>query len=104
MKKIILATAVLSLLVGCSAHSTTTQDVRSYCGSITSEMYCEAQDSICSEYAEVTMRTYKTVKECRQSCEDVRQRSNLKEQLMTCSDLYRTVEGKCAEFCDDNYK
>ncbi|WP_432735484.1 hypothetical protein [Maridesulfovibrio sp. FT414] len=104
MKKMFIIPAVLTLLAGCSGHTTSMQDVRSYCRSVTTEVECDGQDSICAEYSEVTLRSYASVKECRQSCEQVRQNSAKQFSLQTCQALYQAVEGKCNEFCDDNYK
>lgn len=104
MKRILLTLSISALLAGCSGHATTMQDVRAYCRSVTTNMDCEAQDSICARYSEVTLRDYSSAKECRQSCEKVRQESAMHQGLQSCLDLYQTVEGKCNEFCNDNYK
>lgn len=104
MIKTILVAAVLSMLAACSGHSTSMQDVHSYCRSVSTEEYCESQESVCTEYSEVTLRPYKSAQECRQSCENVRMESARQQGLQSCLPLFQSVESKCNEFCNDNYQ
>ncbi len=104
MKKIMLIIAVLGLLAGCAGHTTTMQDVRAYCRTSTPDADCDSQDTICAQYSEVTLHEYSSAKECRQACEKVRQDSAITADLQNCLGLYQAVEGKCNEFCNDNYK
>lgn len=104
MRNFFLIMSTLFLLAGCSGHKTTMQDVRSYCRSVTTDVICDSQDSICAEYSEVTLRPYASAKECRQSCEKVRMDSQRFETMQSCIGVFQAVEGKCTEFCNVNYE
>ncbi|WP_320169182.1 hypothetical protein [Maridesulfovibrio sp.] len=104
MKRISLLAILLIILSGCAGRTTSMQDVRSFCRSISTSEECDGQEAICAEYSEVTLKSYASAKECRQGCESVRQKSALNEEQQTCLQLFQSVEGKCNEFCDDNYQ
>ncbi len=104
LKKIFLSTILLLLLAGCSGHTTSMQDVTSFCRSLSTEEFCDTQDSICAKYSEIMLTPYNSAKECRMSCENVRMKLNRHPEQQECLQLIRNVEGKCNEFCNSNYK
>lgn len=104
MNKIIALTLFLAFLTGCSGHVTTMQDVRAYCRSLSTESACDSQGALCAEYSEVTLRTYSSATECRKSCEQVRIDNASKSTTEPCLPLMQSVEAKCSEFCNSNYK
>jgi len=103
MLKKVFFTVLLLLLAGCSGHPTTMQDVSSFCRSLNTEEFCEDSDSVCGKYSEVMLAPYKSARECRMACEDIRMKNNLNMALQQCSQLMEQVEGKCSEFCNSNY-
>lgn len=104
LKKSLLPALLLLLLAGCSGHATSMQEVTSFCRSVVTEELCTTQDSVCAEYSEVVLAPYESAKECRRSCERVREKMNLNMEQQECLSLIQNVEGKCTEFCNSNYK
>ncbi|WP_320174622.1 hypothetical protein [Maridesulfovibrio sp.] len=104
LNKVLLSSILLLFLAGCSGHPTSMQDVSSFCRSLPTEEMCDAQDSICAKYSEITLAPYKSAKECRMSCESVRMKINSSPDRQECLQLIQSVEGKCTEFCDSNYE
>ncbi|WP_421902996.1 hypothetical protein [Maridesulfovibrio sp.] len=104
LKKVFLSSIMLLALAGCSGHTTTMQDVSSFCRSLATEEMCGTQDSMCAKYSEITLAPYKSAEECRKSCESVRMKMNSSPDQQDCLQLLQSVEEKCNEFCDSNYE
>ena len=104
MRKIIFIMAILFALAGCTGHQTSMQEVTAFCRSYTTNDLCDSQDKICAKYSEVMLHPYKSVKECRQSCEQVKANSWEQSDLGSCNQLFEAIENRCNEFCDANYK
>ena len=105
MLKNALPTALLLLfLTGCSGHTTSMQEVKSFCRSVVTEELCTTQDSVCAKYSGVVLAPYESARECRMSCEEVREKMNLNMEQQECLTLIQRVEGKCTEFCNSNYE
>lgn len=105
MLKKALATALLLLfLTGCSGHTTSMQEVKSFCRSVVAEELCTTQDSVCAKYSGVVLTPYESARECRMNCEGVREKMDLNMERQECLDQIHRVEGKCTEFCNSNYE
>ncbi|MFW5499664.1 MULTISPECIES: hypothetical protein [unclassified Maridesulfovibrio] len=104
LKRVIISSILLLFLAGCSGHTTSMQDVSSFCRSLATEELCDNQNSICAKYSEITLAPYKSAKECRTSCESVRMKMNASPDRQECLQLLQSVEEKCNEFCDSNYE
>ncbi len=104
LKKTLLPALLLLFLAGCSGHTTSMQEVKSFCRSVVTEELCTTQDSICAKYSEVVLAPYKSARECRMNCERVREKMNLGMEQQECLSLLQNVEGKCTEFCNSNYE
>lgn len=103
LKKVIFTGLIVLALGGCSSHPTSMQDVNVYCRSLSSTEFCNDQDSVCAKYSETMLAPYKTAKECRQACEDVRMKIDRNMLQQECMEIMEKVEGRCTEFCNANY-
>ncbi|WP_027721619.1 hypothetical protein [Maridesulfovibrio zosterae] len=104
MIKNIFIMAILFTLAGCAGNQTSMQDVTAYCRSYTTNDLCDSQNTICAKYSEIMLHPYKSVKDCRQSCEQVKANSWEQRDLGSCNKLFEAIEDKCNEFCDASYK
>jgi hypothetical protein len=103
LKKVLLAGFLLLTVAGCSSHPTSMQDVSSYCRSLSTEEFCDTQDSVCAKYSEIMLAPYKSAKECRMACAGVRMKIDQNMMNEDCLQLMKNVEEKCNEFCNSNY-
>lgn len=104
LKKIILGSLLLLVLGGCSGHTTSMQDVTSFCRSYATKDFCDTQDSICAKYSEIMLAPYNSAKECRMSCDKIRMTLGDHPTQGDCLQLVQSVGSKCNEFCNSNYK